>query len=68
MNKELYTDSLKFQNKGIFWNLSEFRTNVKKKKKKSTSIHRVELVISKRFWQFRSIKRCEKHIARPIIN
>lgn len=34
MNKELYTDSLKFQNKGIFWNLSEFRTNVKKKKKK----------------------------------
>lgn len=32
MNKELYTDSLKFQNKGIFWNLSEFRTNVKKKK------------------------------------
>ena len=33
MNKELYTDSLKFQNKGIFWNLSEFRTNVKKKKK-----------------------------------
>lgn len=32
MNKELDTDSLKFQNKAIFWNLSEFRTNVKKKK------------------------------------
>ena len=34
MNKELCTDSLKFHNKGISWNLSEFRTNVKKKKKK----------------------------------
>lgn len=32
MNKELCTDSLKFHNKAISWNLSEFRTNVKKKK------------------------------------
>lgn len=58
MIKELYTDSLEFQDEGISRNLSKFRTSIQKVLPYRAG--RAEPVSYKRTRQLGNIKRCEK--------